>query len=49
VDAEAYAEFASLTVWDKLTETLCALDASSEAAIESDSLCDSDADSADSD
>jgi hypothetical protein len=40
---------ASLTVWDKLAETLCALDASSEAAIESDSLCDSDADSADSD
>ncbi len=49
VDAEAYAEFASLTVWDKLAETLCALDASSEAAIESDSLWDSDADSAESD
>ena len=42
-DTEAYVELASLTALERLAETLCAREVSTESTVESDALCDTEA------
>jgi hypothetical protein len=42
-DTEAYVELASLTASERLAETLCAREVSTESTVESDALCDTEA------